>query len=50
MYDKNKVLAFYKLAEPRLCRGREAVLRNCYENMLFWLDHQWIRWDGAEMT
>lgn len=50
MYDKNKVLAFYKTNEPRLCRGREAVLRNCYENMLFWLDHQWIRWDGAERT
>ena len=40
----------YKKALDRLSRGREAVLRNAYENVLMWLDQQWIRWDGAEKT
>lgn len=46
--DRQKVLDLYRNAADRLSRGREAVLRNSYENALFWLDHQHIRWDGVE--
>jgi len=48
--DKAKVIDAHRKAVDRLCRGREAVLRNAYENALFWLDAQWIRWSGAEQT
>lgn len=48
--EKTKVQVFYKKAVDRLSRGREAVLRAAYENALFWLDIQWIRWSGAEQT
>lgn len=48
--DKAKVLDFHRSAVDRLSRGREAVLRNAYENALFYIDHQWVRWDGNEKT
>jgi len=50
MSDNKKVLDAYKKALDRLSKGREAVLRNAYENALMWLDHQWIRWDSTEHT
>lgn len=46
--DNAKVQGFWSRAVDRLSRGREAVIRNAYENVLFWLDQQWIRWDGNE--
>ncbi len=46
--DTAKVQSFWSRAVDRLSRGREAVIRNCYENTLFWMDQQWIRWDGNE--
>lgn len=48
--DNAKVINFHRRAIDRLSRGREAVLRNAYENILMYLDQQWIRWDGAEKT
>lgn len=50
MIDHKKVQDFHRRAVDRLSRGREAVLRAAYENALFWLDVQWIRWSGAEQT
>src|SRR5712671_4397550 len=50
MIDKNKVIDQHRKVVDRLTRGREAVIRNAYENALFWLDAQWIRWSGAEQT
>lgn len=50
MMDKAKVQNLHQRAVDRLTRGREAVLRNAYENALMYLDHQWIRWDGNEKT
>lgn len=46
--DKDKFLDYYHKHKDRLVRGREAVLRNAYENALFWLDHQHIKWGGPE--
>lgn len=48
--DEAKVQSFYNQSVDRLARGREAVLRMAYENILFYLGHQWIRWDGNEKT
>ncbi len=48
--DNTKVISFYRRSIDRLARGREAVLRNAYENVLMYLDFQWIRWDGVEKT
>lgn len=46
--DNKTVADFYNRHLARLIRGREAVLRNAYENALFWLDHQHIKWTGPE--
>lgn len=46
----DQVKIFHDKAVSRMQKGREAVLRAAYENALFWLDIQWIRWSGAEQT
>ena len=48
--DKDKIKVFHDKSISRMQKGREAVLRAAYENILFWLDIQWIRWSGAEQT
>lgn len=46
--DNAKVQSFWSRNVDRLSRGREAVIRNAYENILFWLGQQHISWAGNE--
>lgn len=46
MADNATFLKFYNEHKDRLVRGREAVIRNAFENALFWLDQHHTRWAG----
>lgn len=43
--DKDKLVSFHKKAIDRLRYGRAEVLRNCFDNLLFYLGQHWHRFD-----
>lgn len=45
--DKDIVRKYHDDYVSRLQAGRTEVLRNCYENILFFLGLQWITYDGT---
>lgn len=43
--DLAKVIEYRKKFEQRVAQGRQEILRNAYENVLYYLGHQWITFD-----
>lgn len=47
MYDKNVVRKYHDDFVSRLQAGRTEIIRNAYENVLFFIGLQWITYDGT---
>jgi hypothetical protein len=42
------ILQLHRAFQDRVKTGRQDVMRNCYENILFYLGHQWITCDVGD--
>ena len=46
--NDQQILQLHREFQDRVKTGRQDVLRNCYENVLFYLGHQWVTSDSTD--